>query len=121
MKIKIDHDSMIRPECEWSQERVLEWSKWWHSYYQRAHARGLGTNSAKAFKEILGRQTLTVTFRHRNWVWNNEDESWCLYVSKCGSTFHTPLVIGRHTLTPDETWEAWQRFTARVDAAWPLR
>lgn len=39
-KLDIPHNTMIRPETYWGQERYEAWYQWWRSYYRRAHKRG---------------------------------------------------------------------------------
>lgn len=110
------HEQVDRPENIWANsenfhEHWTRFHEWWQSYYRRAHEFEPGKRSVDLFKLILGSQTTTVTFRHRNWVWVNIEEGWTLYVSKRGPAFHVNC-----TMTPQEAADAFAKFTARVDA-----
>lgn len=113
----IDHEAVERPENIWA--RDPRWStyhrwfiEWWTgTYYVRTHA--LGVNPRKHMRHmqrVLGRQTTTVTFFHRNWVWDRPDEGWTLYVDRRG-----PALCVRQGMTGEEAWEAFRKFKARVE------
>lgn len=120
-RVSIPHDGVDCPENIWANSEQFHhywdrYSKWWQSYYRRAHGEGLGTRSVKAFKAILGDQDTTVVFRHRNWVWHNEEEGWTLYVNKRGPAFHV-----HRGMTSEEAWEAFMKFRAHVDEFFAAR
>jgi len=113
MKV-VDHDNVKRPENLWALGTLpylADYYKWWREYYQKAHALGVGPRlHARFFQKILGPQTTTVVFVHRNWVWDQPDEKWTLYVDRRGPAFH----VNKY-LSAAECWEAFLRFRVKVD------
>ena len=112
----LDHDKVDRPENVWAGDDGGLYLKgywdWWKSYYQRAHALNVGPRlHAKFFKTVLGRQTTTVLFRHRNWVWACPEEGWILYVDRRGPAFHV-----HQGVDANHAWVAFGKFRDRVDA-----
>lgn len=105
----IDHDALVRPEVTWSNHRLFEFSKWWVTVYRDEVSRR-GLTNTQLFRHILGRQAETIMFRHRNWVWQNVDEGWVLYVHKRG-----PQICVATGMTADESWATFEKFRDRVD------
>lgn len=113
----MDHDAVDRPENIWSRAgdpRTQQSYDWWiRVYYAESHRRKVGPRTHyRFFQDILGRQTTTVTFTHRNWVWARPDEGWVLYVDRRGPAFH----VARRGMHADEAWAAFERFRERVEA-----
>lgn len=113
----IDHEAVERPENIWAvyeggatyHRWFIEW--WACTYYRRAHDLGVRPGKhMRHFQRILGRQTTTVVFVCRNWVWDRPDEGWTLYVDRRGPAFGV-----RRGMTGAEAWEAFRKFKARVE------
>jgi len=107
----IDHESLTRIENVLRGEHLVHTLTWWTDWHYRVWTSGDHRPSYKIFQDVLGRQQTTVTFRHRNRVWQNLAEGWTLYVDKRGPALHVP-----NTATEEQAWAAFEAFRARLEA-----
>jgi hypothetical protein len=114
VRSSIDHNDWDRPENIWSADRSCGtyyggFTSWWVGFHRDVW-RLFGCNADVAFfKRLLGPQTTTATFSHRNWIWHRPDEDWLLYVSRRG-----PVLEVHRDLDADGAWRAFERFRDRV-------
>jgi hypothetical protein len=116
--MRVDHESVVKPEVIWARDPhggayLDPFTEWWlRSYYREADRRRVpGHLHMRFFQHLLGPQTTTVTFVHRNRVWHEPEEGWTLYVDRRGPAFHVRL-----GMTSQDAWDAFKRFRDRVDA-----
>ena len=110
----MNHDAVTCPLTIWTGDPKSDlYLKWWIVKYSGEACRRRVTPHlhARFFQRILGRQTTTITFVHRNRVWHNPDEGWTLYVDRRGPDFHV-----RTGMSAQEAWDAFVKFQDRVDA-----
>ena len=111
---RLNHDAVTSPENIWARDphgdsysdRYRTW--WLHTYYGEANQRGLG--SKDLIRRIFGRQTMTVTFMYRNWVWHDPDAGWTLYVDLRGASFYV-----QNKMNAQDAWDAFVKFRDQVD------
>ena len=114
--MKFDHSSVDRPENIWSHDPAGfhdywdAFHEWWMNWYRKRWEAGDKRPSYRYFQDLLGRQTSTVVLRHRCRFWHRPKEGWTLYVDKRGPAFHV-----RVGMTPQEAWDAFQKFKVHVD------
>lgn len=99
----MNHEEWDRAENRLSEPDRDSLNLWWCRFLRQEP---YGTIAQ--FKQLLGRQTLTVVFARRYWVWRGED--WALYVS----TSRIGLNV-RNTATPEEAQAAVTRFCNLIE------
>lgn len=112
----MNHEAVTPPDNIWARDpggdsysnRFREW--WLRTYYGETDRRRVpGHLHMRFFQHILGKQTTTVTFVHRNRVWDDPEAGWTLYVDRRGPAFHV-----RTGMTSAEAWNAFEKFRVQV-------
>ena len=116
LRAELEHELVDRMENILQRHpRWREWYEWWMGFHRQRWEAGDKDSSVKFFKACFGRQSTTVVFRHRNWVWHRPTEGWTLYVDKRG-----PALCCHRDCTPEEAWAAFERFRTSVDPHLPI-
>ena len=114
----VNHETVTPPDNIWARDphgdsyadRFREW--WLRTYYREADRRGVpGHLHMRLFQRIFGKQATTITFVHRNRVWDDPEAGWTLYVDRRGPTFHV-----QNKMNSQDAWDAFVKFRDLVDA-----
>src|SRR5689334_8167746 len=85
--------------------------------YDVARDRGFGPrNTMRFFQSILGQQTTTKVFLHRNWIWDHSADGWVLFVDRRGAALHILTTAPGRQPSAKAAWEAFLSFRAAVES-----